>query len=256
MSDSVSNSGLNPPSEILRTTNGGATWTSQLRDTTPGWFESLQFLNGTNGWVVSAYGKILHTTDGGTNWILVTNTGTTSSADNKAVFFLDLNNGWIGSSNPGIDNSVLHTTDGGTSWETESVPVQYSVFSISFIDAKNGWLSSDYGGIAHTTSGGEPTSVGEMSNSNVPNRFELAQNFPNPFNPSTIIQFTVPSNGRAVLKVFNTLGQEVATLFSDNAEAGIYHQVQFDAANLASGIYFSQLEFGGMMQVKKMLLLK
>ena len=98
------------------------------------------------------------------------------------------------------------------------------------------------------------TGISEVND--LPAHFNLNQNFPNPFNPSTIIQFTVPSNGRAVLKVFNTLGQEVATLFNNNAEAGIYHQVQFDAANLASGIYFSQLEFGGKVAVKKMLLLK
>ncbi|HTY10325.1 MAG TPA: T9SS type A sorting domain-containing protein [Bacteroidota bacterium] len=90
----------------------------------------------------------------------------------------------------------------------------------------------------------------------IPLQFALSQNYPNPFNPSTIIQFTVPSNGRAVLKVYNILGQEVATLFNGNAAAGSYHQVQFNASNLASGIYFSQLEFGGKVQIKKMLLLK
>ncbi len=90
----------------------------------------------------------------------------------------------------------------------------------------------------------------------IPTTFSLSQNFPNPFNPSTIIQFTVPFNGRAVLKVFNTLGQEVATLFDGVATAGEYHQATFDASHLASGIYFSRLEFNGTMQVKKMLLLK
>ncbi len=86
--------------------------------------------------------------------------------------------------------------------------------------------------------------------------FNLAQNYPDPFNPSTIIQFTVPNNGRAVLKVFNVLGQEVATLFDGEAAAGTNHQVQFNGSNLASGIYFSRLEFGGKMQVKRMMLLK
>ncbi len=90
----------------------------------------------------------------------------------------------------------------------------------------------------------------------VPKVLALSQNFPEPFNPSTTIQFTVPSDGRATLKVFNTLGQEVATLFDSEAEAGVYHQVQFNGSNLASGIYFSRLEFDGTMQVKKMLLLK
>jgi hypothetical protein len=89
-----------------------------------------------------------------------------------------------------------------------------------------------------------------------PNVFALGQNYPNPFNPTTNIQFTVPSDGRATLKIFNTLGQEVTTLFDGVATAGEYHQATFDASHLASGMYFSQLVFGGKMQVKKMLLLK
>jgi len=90
----------------------------------------------------------------------------------------------------------------------------------------------------------------------VPKILALNQNYPNPFNPSTNIQFTVPTNGRAILKVYNTLGQEVANLFDGVATAGQYHQATFNASNLASGIYFSRLEFGGKTQVKKMLLLK
>jgi len=96
----------------------------------------------------------------------------------------------------------------------------------------------------------------EATVSSTPSTFALLQNFPNPFNPTTMIQFSVPVDGRAVLKIYNTLGQEVSTLFNDNASAGIYHQVQFNASNLASGIYFAQLEFAGKMQLKKMLLLK
>ena len=102
---------------------------------------------------------------------------------------------------------------------------------------------------------GAATSVSE-TNSPVPTVFNLTQNYPNPFNPSTNLEFTVPTDGRATLKVFNMLGQEVATLFNDNAAAGVRHQVQFNAANLASGIYFSQLEFAGKVQIRKMLLLK
>ena len=89
-----------------------------------------------------------------------------------------------------------------------------------------------------------------------PKVFSLAQNYPDPFNPSTTIQFTVPNDGRATLKVYNTLGQEVAILFDGVATASQYNQATFNASSLASGIYFSRLEFGGKMQVKKMLLLK
>jgi len=99
------------------------------------------------------------------------------------------------------------------------------------------------------------TSVRDAS-AKVPAVFALSQNYPNPFNPTTEIQFTVPSDGRAVLKVFNVLGQEVATLFDGEAAAGKIHEVQFNGSNLASGVYFSRLEFGGKVQMKKMILLK
>ncbi len=89
-----------------------------------------------------------------------------------------------------------------------------------------------------------------------PKVFGMSQNYPNPFNPSTNIQFTVPTDGRVVLKVYNTLGQQVATLFDGVATAGQYNQATFNASDLASGVYFSRLEFGGQMQMKKMLLLK
>ena len=67
----------------------------------------------------------------------------------------------------------------------------------------------------------------------------------------------MPTDGRATLKIFNMLGQEVATLFNDNAAAGVYHQVQFNASNLASGMsLFAVRVCAGMVQMKKMLLIK
>lgn len=89
-----------------------------------------------------------------------------------------------------------------------------------------------------------------------PKVFSLEQNYPDPFNPSTTIQFTVPSNGRATLKVYNALGQNMVTLFDDEAMTGVYHQVLFDASSLATGTYYARLEFNGNVQLKKMLLLK
>jgi hypothetical protein len=86
--------------------------------------------------------------------------------------------------------------------------------------------------------------------------FELSSNYPNPFNPSTRIDFTVPEDGHAVLKVYNMLGQEIATLFSGQAVAGQIHQATFDAAALPTGMYFSKLEYGNQLVIKKMVLLK
>jgi hypothetical protein len=86
--------------------------------------------------------------------------------------------------------------------------------------------------------------------------FGLEQNYPNPFNPTTDLSFTVGTAGHVTLKVFNALGQEVAMLFRGAAEAGTYHRVSFNAAQLPSGTYFAKLTAGDKTQIRKMLLMK
>ncbi len=85
--------------------------------------------------------------------------------------------------------------------------------------------------------------------------FELSQNYPNPFNPSTQISFSLPQQSTVQLKVYNTLGQLVATLVNGALPAGL-HSVTFDARNLASGMYIYRLSAGNFTSVKKMMLLK
>jgi hypothetical protein len=89
----------------------------------------------------------------------------------------------------------------------------------------------------------------------LPEAYALEQNYPNPFNPSTTISFSLPHAGQVSLKVFNMLGQEVATLVDGNHTAGTY-QVQFNATGLSSGVYFYKLTSGDFSQVKKMTLVK
>ncbi len=88
-----------------------------------------------------------------------------------------------------------------------------------------------------------------------PQGFELSQNYPNPFNPTTNIKFTLQQAGEVSLKVFNMLGQEVATLVNGRVSAGA-QIVQFDASNLASGVYLYRLQAGNKVQTNKMLLIK
>ncbi len=89
-----------------------------------------------------------------------------------------------------------------------------------------------------------------------PDKLLLAQNYPNPFNPSTAIEFLVPQSGYTSVKVYNLLGQEVATAFSGNAEAGRINTARYDAKNLPSGIYFYTLRSGGNVDTKRMVLMK
>jgi len=88
-----------------------------------------------------------------------------------------------------------------------------------------------------------------------PQDYELGQNYPNPFNPSTHISYTLPQSGHVTLKVFNVLGMEVATLFSGVQDAG-KHEVQFNASELSSGVYFYKLDAGTVTKTKKMVFMK
>lgn len=85
--------------------------------------------------------------------------------------------------------------------------------------------------------------------------FTLAQNYPNPFNPSTKINYSIPAEGLVTLKVFNILGQEVASLVNDFKTAGA-HTISFDASKLSSGIYLYKIDSNGFTQTKKMMLIK
>ncbi|MEW6510568.1 MAG: T9SS type A sorting domain-containing protein [Bacteroidota bacterium] len=99
-----------------------------------------------------------------------------------------------------------------------------------------------------------PTDVQDLAPGE-PLVYKLSQNYPNPFNPVTVIRYSLPTASHVSLKVFNILGQEVATLVNGVQPQGQYVQL-FEARNLASGVYFYRLEAGPFTDVKKMLLLK
>jgi hypothetical protein len=89
----------------------------------------------------------------------------------------------------------------------------------------------------------------------IPSQYALFQNYPNPFNPSTTIRFNVKRAGWVTLKVYNTLGQEVATLVDDRVDPGAY-QITYNAITIPSGLYFYRLSVNGFSEVRKMVVLK
>ena len=90
---------------------------------------------------------------------------------------------------------------------------------------------------------------------NQPKEYALYNNYPNPFNPATTLEYTLMSPGEVSLIIYNLLGQEITTLVSEVQQAG-YHKVVWDAANMASGVYLYRLRAGDFVQTRKMLLLK
>ncbi len=92
-------------------------------------------------------------------------------------------------------------------------------------------------------------------NDRIPDNYALSQNYPNPFNPTTNINFSIPVSGDVKLKVYNLLGQEVASLINGEMKAGNYN-VEFSGHSLASGIYFYKLQSSSFTATKKLTLMK
>ena len=128
-------------------------------------------------------------------------------------------------------------------------PDQYSQWKAQASDEHNRintWLET----------GKDPNAVGvrEVKGA-APSEYKLNQNYPNPFNPTTKIEYSVPKSGYISLKVYDLLGQEVATIFSGNQKAGNY-VATFDGSDLASGVYLYKLESDKVSITKKFVLMK
>jgi hypothetical protein len=98
------------------------------------------------------------------------------------------------------------------------------------------------------------TSVERLS-TDLPTDFSLGQNYPNPFNPVTTIKYELPRESKTTLKVFNALGQEIATLVDEQKQPGRY-EVQWNAENFPSGVYFCRLQAGSFAQAKTLVVIK
>ncbi len=99
------------------------------------------------------------------------------------------------------------------------------------------------------------TDVKSETNSEITTKYELMQNYPNPFNPTTTINYSIPKRGFVQLKVYDILGNVVATLVNKEEPRGNY-SIDYDASKLTSGVYFYRLQSGNFSKTKKLILLK
>ena len=235
---------------IQMTTNGGLSWV-EINDSITG--SSIYFADELNGWSGGSsdsgpYGYIHKTTDGGETW------STISNIDIPAIISVSFSNkdiGWAvgnGSSGP-----IIKTTDGGNNWFHQESGTVSSIRSVFIIDSVTAWTAG-FGSIMKTTNGGV-TSISEDEIEKSPTNFNLQQNYPNPFNPSTTIKFSLPSSGYTTLKIYNTLGEELAVLLDKELTTGNY-KAEWNAGGLSSGVYFYQLKTEGFIETKKMILMK
>ena len=150
----------------------------------------------------------------------------------------------------------VNLKDAVPSWANPSAVLSFPIQWTRLYLAETSDTKKDDGSICIDDFRAHFTSTGTEDVATVlPDDFKLFQNYPNPFNPSTAISFGLPERTQVVLSVYNQLGEKVAVLINGERESG-YHGVEWNAANLPSGIYFYQLKTGKYRAVKKLLLMK
>jgi photosystem II stability/assembly factor-like uncharacterized protein len=240
---------------ILHTSDGGVTWNTQSYSNFRYFLGSVFFANQDEGWIGGTT-SIYHTTNGGALW---EEQFTHTDGWVYGIQFADSENGWA----LGENGHCFRTTNGGKDWFSEPSGIYTNLNGLCFVDKHNGWAVGDNGVILKWGSG-EPTSIvnQQVSNIGLPKKYELLQNYPDPFNPTTTIRYQIPAFSKVLIRIYNVLGQEVATLVNEQKKAGTY-SVEWNASSAPSGVYFYRTEVvplsgkaSTFRDVKKMVLLK
>jgi photosystem II stability/assembly factor-like uncharacterized protein len=231
-----------PDTNIFKTTNAGVNW-SQIYYAGSN-LNSIYFINISTGWM--AGGSVLYiTTNGGNNWL--SNYLPINSL--SSVRFVNDQTGWV----CGSAGSISGSTNGGANWTLQATGITTYLYSLSFINVQTGWAVGMNGRILKTTTGGI-TYIQQISNE-IPNEFKLYQNYPNPFNPTTNIKFQISKLSVAKIIIYDILGREVTTLVNEQLKPGTY-EVEWNASNYPSGVYYYKLSSGEFSETRKAVLLK
>jgi len=250
-------SSVDRTAEIYKTTNGCETWdyTGRNFDHSDNTFDvrfGFSFLDAQNVWLC---GMTKPYSGGNESYLAISaNAFNTNSYSNLGslkfihdCFFVNYYTGWfIG------DRGVYKTVNSGTTVVKQTGDEIMN--DMHFINENTGWIVADTGKIFKTTNGGEPIGI-QIISTEIPDKYELSQNYPNPFNPVTNIKFDIIKTGDLKLVIYDILGHEVITLFNQKLQAGKY-EVDWNAVNSPSGIYFYRLETHNFTQTKKMIFIK
>ncbi|CAN5415721.1 hypothetical protein BH10BAC5_BH10BAC5_18920 [soil metagenome] len=227
-------------SDFYSSTNKGITWTHFNAHPLYYCFATIgeKVFSGTvNGLYI--------TSDNGTSW------NYSNNFTNHTIYSIEAKDNILFA---GTDHGFFISRDLGSSWIDRSQGLNSESF-ITYLSVWDNYAFTNlYSHGLWKREISDITGIQNISNQ-IPEKYSLSQNFPNPFNPSTKISFALPINSIVKLKVYNSIGKEVANLVNENLNAGTY-QYEFNAENLSSGIYFYTLETSQFTETKKMLLIK
>ena len=207
-------------------------------------FRNAVFKNTNTGLAIDPT-KVILTTDGGINWRLI---NSTSSGAWIADFILVPGSDWVIMNSTSI---ILKSRDFCETWDGVS---GFNLYDLTYSDSKDTnsiWISYNHGLLLKYKFGA--IGIENISNE-IPTKFLLYQNYPNPFNPVTKIRFALTINTDFSISIYNVLGKEVYSV-KDAKPAGLY-ELEFNAEDLPSGIYFYRFQSAENIDTKKMILIK
>lgn len=235
---------------IWKTTNAGLIWSSQRMGFEP--LRKLFFIDSLN--IIGVGGDfelgmgVARTSDGGENWIYEL-PGFLGVA--TGLSFRKKNETWA---SLGSERKFIISVDSGKTWNAYNTYNNAAIYDLVFTDSLHGFAVGDSGVILKYMFD-SPSSLIE-NYSEIPKSIQLFQNFPNPFNPFTRIQFTINSDQFVSLNIFNSLGEKIAVLINENLKSGLHSKLFTVDPALPSGVYFYQLIIGSFTATKKMILLR
>mgnify|MGYP003349258574 FL=1 len=232
-------------SGIFTSTNNGNNWSSSGLANE----NVYAIVINSSGYIFAGTGGdgIFRSTDNGNNW-----SGVNSGLTNTNVYSLAVNSGGYIFAGTGGDG-IFHSINSGSSWsDINSGLTDFNIFSLVF--NSSGYIFAGTSEKAVFRSIQPVTSIEENF---VESRttFSLYQNYPNPFSPITVFNFHLPISSEVTLKVYNILGNEIATLVNERKEAGNY-SVEWNAEKFSSGMYFYRLSVSEKTETRKMMLMK
>lgn len=247
-------------SRVFYSTDKGHTWNVSDVPLGSSKYIDIVFADAMNGLAQdkteSSTGTIAKTTDGGETWELVNHTG--NCFTNDIVHIPGTAETYVSTGAATDFSGASYSFDGGETWTDFQDTNGIQFLASDWVDTEHGWA----GGFSDQMTpslGGMNVYVGNLSTSIggdiVPNKAQILTNYPNPFNPSTIINYTLASQAKVNLTIYDANGVEITTLVNGRLNAG-EHRVEFDAGDLTSGIYYYNLIINGKSYTNKMVLIK
>lgn len=243
-----------------RTGNSGEDW-MPVQTQRYDYLNSVKYTSNSCAIVAGNNGTIIRSSNNGFSWVVVNHFLTTEHLRDVDTYRhpSDSNNANLTKVTVCGDNGKIMTSDnGGLTFFDQAGGDSRHLYGVSLRQYDAGIIVGEIGSAAsgamlftldNGVSGINPIST------EIPEKFELSQNYPNPFNPSTKINFSMSVKGQAELTVFDMSGKVVATLVNSYLNAGSY-EYEFNASNLASGVYFYKLVTNDFVSTKKMTLIK